>query len=177
MADKQNGRDAFIFMKYDPRIPPEYFAQCIGCRRFVPFKFTDGKIDLCIDHGSEVKVGEYYSCGVFAKWPRGKPEEKVIKNHAAELAGGLPGAMTPEESGLVERPVRCINCRFFMSGAGHCGLYIALNTDQPKLWKLDIRVEKYDCCNANLEREGEQEDDETTLKKAFLFVRSQAVKG
>lgn len=177
MAGKKNGRDAFIFMKYDPRIPPAYFAQCIGCRRFVPSKFTEGDIDLCIDHGSKVKVGPYYSCGVYAKWPRGKPEEKVIKNHAAELAGDLPGAMTPAESGLVERDVRCINCIFFMAGARKCGLYIALNKEQPEKWDLDPNVEKYDCCNANLEREGPQEDDDTTLKKAFLFVKTVHVEG
>jgi len=176
MAQK-NGRDAFIFMKYDPRLPPDYFAQCIGCRRFVPSSFTEGDIDLCIDHGSKIKVGPYYSCGVYAKWPRGKPENKVIENHAAELANNLPGAVKPEESGLVERNVRCINCIFFMAEGGKCGLYIALNQEQPERWKLDPNVEKYDCCNANLELEGEREDDETTLKKAILFVRSTSVKG
>ena len=61
MAGKKNGRDAFIFMKWDPRIPPDQFAQCISCRMFVPDDYLEAAFDLCIAHGSEQKVGEFYS--------------------------------------------------------------------------------------------------------------------
>lgn len=135
-------RNAFMFLEGDSG----EFAQCITCRMYIPGAYTQDGIPRCIVHGSTVGVGDEWSCGEFAKWPRGKPEEQVIKNHAKELAGGLPGSFTPEESGLVARKVRCINCAFF---AGKCGLYAKLNKAFPEIFDLDEKVEKLDCCNAN----------------------------
>lgn len=136
-------RDAFLFLKGNSA----EFAQCVTCRMFIPEGFTPDGVDRCIGHGSKVGVGEEWSCGFYSKWPRGKPEETVIKNHAKELSGGLPGSFTPEESGLVARKVRCINCAFF--DKDKCGLYIKLNKALPDIFELDENVEKFDCCNAN----------------------------
>jgi len=58
--------------------------------------------------------------------------------------------LTREETGYVERPVRCENCRFY--GQGHCGLYRMLNKAFPELFDLDEKVGRYACCNAQTPR-------------------------
>lgn len=147
----KNTRDAFLYFNHRPNSPKTQFAQCVTCRMFVPDEYmgTDNDKDLCIAHGSKVKVGEEYSCGLYSGWPKGPPNPQVIRDHAAELKKGIPGSVTPKESGLVERQVRCENCAFFQ---GHCELYRVLNKALPKLWDLDEKVDPYGCCNANIEK-------------------------
>lgn len=152
----KNNRDAFLYFNHRPNSPKTEFAQCVTCRMFVPSEYmgTDDDMDLCIAHGSKVKVGEEYSCGLYSGWPKGPPNPQVIRDHAAELSKGIPGSVTPAESGLVEREVRCQNCFFFKPDEKKCGLYMALNKALPELWDLDENVDPFGCCNANIERKG-----------------------
>jgi Pyruvate/2-oxoacid:ferredoxin oxidoreductase delta subunit len=148
----KNTRDAFLYFNHRPNSPKTEFAQCVTCRMFVPDEYmgTDSDMDLCVAHGSNVKVGEEYSCGLYSGWPKGPPNPQVIRDHAAELKKGIPGSVTPKESGLVERKVRCENCAFF--DKNKCRLYMMLNKTLPNLFDLDENVEPYGCCNANIER-------------------------
>lgn len=150
----KNTRDAFLYFNHRPNSPKAEFAQCITCRMFVPDEYmgTDNDKDLCVAHGSKVKVGEEYSCGLYSGWPKGPPNPQVIRDHAAELKKGIPGSVTPQESGLIDREVRCENCHFFRAAESKCHLYEMLNQALPELWDLDENVDRYGCCNANIER-------------------------
>lgn len=55
--------------------------------------------------------------------------------------------LTPEEVGLVDRPVRCENCAFFNDGI--CGLYVKLTTENPETFALGSAVHPQGCCNAH----------------------------
>lgn len=166
-ATEKNTRDAFLYLEPKKKKLRKEFAQCSTCRMFVPDEYTEGKIDLCIIHGSDVKVGEGYSCGMYAPWPKGTPEEKVMQNHAKELSGGLPGSFTPEESGLVEREVRCENCEFHRPDEGECGLYALLNKKMPDYFDLDVKVEPHGCCNANIQRDNDGDEGAYDLRSAI----------
>lgn len=142
-------RDAFLFFMPHSNSPEEEFAQCETCRMWVPETYSGTK-NLCILHGSKVTVEGTASCGLYAIWPKGKPNPAVIKDHADELKQGVPGSVTPEESGLVDRPVRCDNCGFFEAD-NTCGLYETLNRQLPDVFDLDTKVAEDACCNANTE--------------------------
>ena len=148
------GRDAFLFLT-PGKNPEKDFAQCgpYECRMYVPreyLKETDLKGDRCIIHGSDVKVGNDYSCGFMCGWPTGKPNEDVIKAHAAELAKGIPGSVTPEQSGLVNRRVRCENCDYHDEAKSECGIFRMLQTALPEVFDFGgFAGETSDCCNAN----------------------------
>lgn len=148
----KNNTDAFLYFDSSPKSPRGQFAQCISCRMFVPDKYmgTDNDMDLCIAHGSNVKVGESFSCGLYSGWPKGSPNPEVIRDHARELKKVIPGAVTPDESGLVDREVRCENCFFHRKSPSECHLYDQLNKALPELFDLDIKVDPYGCCNANI---------------------------
>ncbi len=148
----KNSRDAFLYFDPSPKSPKDKFAQCGTCRMFVPDEYMGKKddMDLCIAHGSNVKVGETFSCGLYAGWPKGPPNPEVIKSHAEELKKGIPGSVTPDESGLVDRQVRCENCLFYKKDGSICNLYDMLNRQMQKYWDLDIKVDPYGCCNANM---------------------------
>lgn len=155
-------RDAFLFL--DPGVNPKAdFAQCGPCRMFVPDEALKGfrDHDLCIIHGSDVKVDEGYSCGFMCGWPTGKPNPKVIADHAAELRKGIPGSVTPTDSGLVDRPVRCQNCDYHNAARGRCGLYEELNDKFPTMFNLDPVVTPYSCCNANTALPGVKQGNST----------------
>ena len=145
-------RDTFLFLTPHSDPQKEDFAQCEPCRMFVPDEYLKGKIDmdLCILHGSKVKVGEYFSCGFMAPWPtpNGTPVKKVIEDHAAELLKIIPGSVTAKESGLVDRRVQCHRCRFAEDGAKICGLYKMLNKTFPNIFDLDEKITPNSCCNA-----------------------------
>ncbi len=164
MSFEKIKRDAFVYLAPKPRDKkPQDFAQCISCRKFVPH--VDGlKGSRCAEHGSKVVVDEGYSCGFWDDWatPDGKPNAEVVANHAAELANIVPGSVTPEESGLVDRQVRCENCEFFGAKHKHCHLYKGLNESLPEVFDLDINVEPDACCNAQTEMDddGDQGSDE-----------------
>ncbi len=121
---------------------------------FVPAKFLgDGeKTDRCIAHGSRIVVSATMSCGVYLIWPKGKPSEETVRNHAAEIVKGISGSVTAKESGLLDRKVRCENCYFFDEKEIECELYEMLDEKQPELFKLGSKVKAQACCNANTER-------------------------
>lgn len=158
-------RDAFLYFNHRTNSPKKQFAQCVTCRKFVPHEYMGDKstTDLCVEHGSKVKVGEEWSCGVYTIWPKGSPNPQVIRDHAGELAKGIPGSVTPEESGLVERQVRCENCYFYERT---CNLYFQLNSLLPTIFDLDIHVDEYGCCNAQTEdQDGLEAKLDSILKK------------
>lgn len=142
-------RDAFIYLTQG-KAPASSFAQCGPCRMFVPEEALGGyrKHDLCIIHGSNVEVEEGYSCGFMCQWPKGRPNPRVIRDHAAELKLGIPGSVTPAQSGLVDRQVRCENCAHFDADESACYLYRSLNEKLPRLFDLDDKVHPSSCCNA-----------------------------
>jgi hypothetical protein len=144
-------RDTFLYFNHHENSDKNEFAQCSTCRMFVPDENMDDKsdYDLCILHGSKQKVGETYSCGLYAIWPKGKPNPIVVNDHAEELKKGIPGSVTAKESGLVNRKVRCENCFYFDKNSSKCKLYLKLNNNFPSIFNLDVNVEKYGCCNAN----------------------------
>lgn len=121
------GRDAFLYL--DPKDPEGRFAQCSTCRDWV----TDDR--RCVIHGPKVYVAGRMSCGLYVHGqpqPKGTPTKVIV---------------TAEESGLVDRQVRCENCQWF-DVAGECGLYDLLNKRLKEFFDLDINVDAHGCCNA-----------------------------
>ncbi len=118
-------RAAFLYL--DPKAPKEEFAQCGTCEMFDPEK------ERCAIHGPIIEIDEDDSCGFYV---HGKPGNVKLKV-----------AVTPKESGLVDREVRCENCVYF-NGKGSCGLYRELNATFPSKFQLDEHVNAYGCCNA-----------------------------
>src|SRR5260221_12823857 len=102
--DRKIKRDAFLYI--DGKGPDT--GQCSSCKLWVR------NADVCLIHGLHVKIKGDASCGLYV---RGKPA-------SAGLAQVL---VTPEESGLVTRKVRCENCRYASDGARVCSLYETLN--------------------------------------------------
>jgi hypothetical protein len=94
--------------------------------------------DLCVIHGPKVEV-------------RGG-DSSVFYLPRSPDAGRAPTSkiVTPEESGLASRQVRCENCRFASADATICGLYKILNELLPDIFKLDVEIEPQGCCNAQM---------------------------
>lgn len=122
-------RATFLYM--DPQAPKATFAQCGTCVHFIEDK------DRCELHGPNDDIDDDDSCGLYV---HGKP------------SGGKPeGLVTPEQSGLVSRQVRCENCMFFDAETEpreHCDFYTQLNRIFPSLFNLDRYVDSHGCCNA-----------------------------
>lgn len=138
-------RDAFIYLEPASAELQDRFAQCKECRMWVPGYEGGG----CIIHGSkQVPITASMSCALFVAWPEGTPDEEAVKNHLAELQKDIPGAVTPEQSGLVNREVRCQNCAYFDDTKSVCGLFEKLNKAMPDIFDLKIQVSAYGCCNA-----------------------------
>ncbi len=134
MADKLK-RDAFLYL--NPRPPVAEFAQCAECSMWV-----DGD-DLCTIHGPNITVPGTASCGLFifgVTQPKGTPTKAVV---------------TPEESGLVDREVRCENCLWGGPEEYICQLFDMLNRYMPDIFDLDTAIEPKGCCNAQQPREAE----------------------
>lgn len=112
-------RSTFLYLEGDNA----HFAQCGTC--------AFGKT-RCVIMGNARVSAAIGSCNFYI---RGAPIAQAIAN------------LTREETGYVERAVRCANCKFF--GQGHCGLYRQLNRDLPALFDLDEKVHRNGCCNAN----------------------------
>ena len=151
-------RDAFLFLK--PKHLDEDFAQCGPCRMFVPAEALDGKMKgRCILHGSKVDIDEDDSCGFMAPWPTpdGKPNPKVVGDHAAELLKNIPGSVTPEDSGLVSRRVQCHRCVYADQSVSKCGLYAKLNRLMSDEFNLDTKIERHSCCNAQMPKNSMRE--------------------
>jgi hypothetical protein len=101
------------------------FAQCAHC-------FLFDRKDRCGIHGPKVEIAAGDSCDYFAPgtWSGAR----------------LVALVTPAESGLVHRQVRCENCRR-SDGKGHCRLYQLLNKLLPAIFKLDPNIKPKACCN------------------------------
>src|ERR1051325_2797382 len=150
-------RDAFIFLTPKSDAEKEEFAQCGPCRMFVPEHYLDGiKGSRCVSDGSDVEVDDDDSCGFFVSWPTedGSSVEHVVEDHAAELIKGIPGSVTPEDSGLVSRRVQCRRCTFEQGGARKCGLYEELNSKLPDTFDLNTKITPNSCCNAQEPKDG-----------------------
>lgn len=121
-------RDAFLYL--DPRGPKTRFAQCSTCRDWVS---GDRR---CVIHGPRVTVSGTMSCGVYIY---GTPQPPGTATSAR---------ITPEESGLVDREVRCENCVHFNGRTDECELFRLLNEKMGDIFDLDIAVDEHGCCNA-----------------------------
>jgi hypothetical protein len=120
-------RDAFLYLA--PRFAPKTrFAQCSTCRDWV----TGDR--RCVIHGSKITVPGGASCGLYV-WGIANPKGTETR-----------ARVTPEESGLINREVRCENCKFF--GDDECGLYRILNDRLGEYFDLDVKVDAHGCCNA-----------------------------
>jgi hypothetical protein len=89
----------------------------------------------CTIHGKDVKITGDMSCGYYVHGMP-MPDEK----------GHEMKSVTPSESGLVKRDVRCDNCTHF-DGESICNLFKKLNQN-PELFDLDEKVTPMGCCNA-----------------------------
>lgn len=122
-------RDAFLYMEPDGSEPD--YGQCSACRMFL--------LNTCSLHGPDVEVEGGASCGLFV------PGEY----DASEKKHSQP-SVTPDESGLVEREVRCENCAYYEEDEQECELFEMLNEKFPDQFDLDERVAPEGCCNAQV---------------------------
>jgi hypothetical protein len=124
-------RATFLYM--DPRQPAGKFAQCGTCQWWIPGQ------DRCVQHSEGDKIDGDDSCGLYSPMATRDKDAKPL------------GLVTPQESGLVSRKVRCQNCMFFdptTESRKHCDLYTQLNRVMPALFDLDRYVDEHGCCNA-----------------------------
>jgi len=126
-------RDAFLYMT--PRGKPDNFAQCSDCMMWNGDKGENP--NRCHIHGPNIQVSGDMTCGLYVK---GTP-------HKAKLMA----AVTPVESGLEKRKVRCENCvsSRHWGGKYRCKLFMDLNEDKPEEFDLLTEIEPKACCNAN----------------------------
>jgi hypothetical protein len=94
--------------------------------------------DLCAIHGTEVKVTAGMSCGLYI---HGDPITDPKPGDAKKI-------VTPNESGLVDRQVRCENCKWGGKEVYVCGLFSLLNLRHGNIFKLDTSIDPKGCCNA-----------------------------
>lgn len=127
---KKITRDSFIYL--EPKKEKENFAQCATC------KLWTGK--TCLILGKTKVTGEMSCCYYIP----GTPSKGSI--------GKEQSLLTPKEAGLVNRKVRCENCRSFKNGI--CMLYQKLNQSNADIFDLNEKVNKYGCCNAQEPKEG-----------------------
>jgi hypothetical protein len=103
-------------------------------------------------------------CGTCFLWIRSqkcyihRPSDKITKEMACVYylqgppmspAAKPASIVTPEESGLVDRQVRCENCKWYDDH--HCKFFEELNNLHGGLageFKLDTRVDPRGCCTA-----------------------------
>jgi len=98
--------------------------QCGSC-------FMWSNDNRCMIHGKR-RVTKTMSCIYYV----------VGKNR---LAGSLAVAdLDPSETGLIDRQVRCENCKWFEDPT--CNLFVRMN--KTGLFDLDTRVSAKGCCNA-----------------------------
>lgn len=124
-------RAAFLYMPPGKR--GEDNAQCKSCIMWL------AEHDRCIIHAADVVVDDDDSCGFYLP---GSPARKGM--------GRPMGLVTPKESGLVGRQVRCDNC--FYADHGSCGLYAELNRTMPAVFDLDEKIDADACCNAQTKK-------------------------
>ena len=132
MAIDKLGQDAFLYL--NPLSGVDEFAQCFTCRDWI----QDGH---CYIHGPEVEVPDTASCGLYVhgeSYPTGSTTYKIV---------------TPEESGLVDREVRCENCVYGGEEVYTCELFSMLNQTMPDIFDIVIAIEPGGCCNAQTPRD------------------------
>ncbi len=117
-------RDAFLYL--DGRNAK--FAQCGSC-----IFGHDANCAIMGDRKVDPKIG---SCGFYIHGLG------MFKQDIADL--------DPEQTGYVERAVRCENCRYLDDDDGHCSLFRMLNEGFPEVFSLDTDVEQHGCCNAQI---------------------------
>lgn len=122
-------RSAFLYLP--PQDRGDNNAQCKSCMMWF------AELDRCIIHPADVEIGGDDSCGLYMP---GKPARK----------GKPMGLVTPKESGLVSRQVRCENCAY--ADGGYCGLFEMLNSHFPTIFDLDAKIDKHGCCNAQTKK-------------------------
>lgn len=132
---KKIKRDAFLYL--DPKEPKKDFAKCKTCIMYTG-KEND-EMAGCTIHAKDVKIKGEGSCDFY-----------VHGKTVPEQRGKEMGSVTVQESGYVERPVRCNNCRSF-DGKDKCLLYQELN--KLSFFDLDEKVNGFGCCNANMPKE------------------------
>jgi hypothetical protein len=146
-------RDAFIYLEPKHKENKKTFAQCIDCRMLVPSEAlgSDFDGDRCVLHGDKFKIKKLGSCAFMVEWPTpdGAPNPQVVAEHAEEMRKGMMGAVTPKESGYVNRKVQCHRCRFAANEeVTECGLYDELNKSFPAIFALKTKIKPHGCCNA-----------------------------
>lgn len=127
------GAEAFLYLNPEPNTPE--FAQCATCRDWVTGD------NLCVIHGPHTNVTGSMSCGLYV-WGPPQPE-----------GAATAAIVTPTESGLVDREVRCENCIHFDEQEHKCSFFDFLNSVSPELFDIDVNVEPKGCCNAQTSRE------------------------
>jgi len=109
-------------------------------------------------------------CGTCYFWVHGdrcvihRPKDKITRSmsccyylYGQAQTGVYPKSLTtPRESGLVDREVRCENCKWFGRESSQCGLFTKLNKLLPDVFKLDTEVDSRGCCNAQEPRSADQ---------------------
>lgn len=131
MAQKL-GAEAFLYLNPEPYSAE--FAQCATCRDWVTGD------DRCFIHGPSVKVLGSMSCGLYVWGAPLQPGAKTV------------GIVTPTESGLVDRDVRCENCIYGGPNVYTCKFFVMLNTTLPEYFDIDTNIDPKGCCNAQTER-------------------------
>lgn len=125
-------RDAFLYM--DPKPPYESFGQCSTC-----IMWTGPKHKMCTIHGPTIEILGRDSCGLYV---HGKPMPEEVAE------GEIFRAVSPSESGLVRRQIRCENCAAYLPLTNKCNLFVTLNRKLPDLFNLNEIVHPEGCCNA-----------------------------
>ena len=124
-------RDAFLYLNPEPGVAD--FAQCSSCQDWVK---GDNR---CVIHGPRVRTPGSASCGFYIF---GIPNEPgSVRTEAV---------VTAEESGLVDREVRCENCQWGGPTTYKCRFFMGLNERLPEMFDLDEQIEPKGCCNAQL---------------------------
>jgi hypothetical protein len=122
-------RETFIYL--EPKGDKEKFAQCSTCRMW-----TGEEGQTCSILG-KTRVTCEMSCNLYV---HGKP--------SPSLKGKEIASYTPKEAGLVNRQIRCENCRSFDPKTSVCMLFQTLNKSHPNMFQLEEKVNEHGCCNA-----------------------------
>ena len=117
-------RDAFLYLDGHS----DDFAQCGTC--------VFGHDHCAIMGGGKVSA-KRGSCGYY------------ILAGTAHTVGHPIAHLTREQTGYVERRVRCENCQYY-SNTSTCRLFERLNKRFPDIFDLDPQVRMQGCCNAQV---------------------------
>jgi hypothetical protein len=121
-----------VFLYYEPKGNKSKFAQCETCRMFTG--------DKCSILGN-TKITKDMSCNLYV---HGQP--------SLTLKGKEIESVTPTEVGLVNRQVRCENCRSFNKEKSSCMLFENLNKTNSDIFNLEEKVNVHGCCNAQMSK-------------------------